>query len=259
MQYLIKEAAQLAGISPTTLRYYEKAGIIHVSKNDETGYRYFNPLDINIVMKIRILREYGFTLEEIEELFRMDEAAGAVENLQRKVEEINFEIRRLECLRAKVEELSGLLTGRDDSYTIRPAMRGIFYRDVEKLSTDKELRKLISGCMKHASSILPLFEVDPDKGNHFSMGICVKETDAGEIPELAGSPYVIQIPESPCLHTIVSSCVEPDETAGCLEPAIRELQSQGITVKRKIYGRSLHSYWKDERFYVVNEFWLPLI
>lgn len=87
MTYKIGEVAKLLGISSETVRYYEREGVIQSQKIDqESGYRYYEALDINALMRVRMYRNYGFTLQEAKEMLntctagRDCGAAGGEEN-----------------------------------------------------------------------------------------------------------------------------------------------------------------------------------
>ena len=69
MAYKIGEVAKLLGISSETVRYYEREGVIQSQKIDqESGYRYYEALDINALMRVRMYRNYGFTLQEAKQM-----------------------------------------------------------------------------------------------------------------------------------------------------------------------------------------------
>ena len=60
MAYKIGEVAKLLGISSETVRYYEREGVIQSHKIDQgSGYRYYEALDINALMRVRMYRNYG--------------------------------------------------------------------------------------------------------------------------------------------------------------------------------------------------------
>ena len=62
--YLIKEAAQISGVTIRTLHHYDQIGLLKVIKSDN-GYRYYTNEDI---VNIKIIRYYiflGFSLDKI--------------------------------------------------------------------------------------------------------------------------------------------------------------------------------------------------
>ena len=74
----IGRISKLAGISADTLRYYDDIGILKPAYiSDESGYRYYAAGQAVILAKIRELKEYGFSLDEIKGALQKDEAALA--------------------------------------------------------------------------------------------------------------------------------------------------------------------------------------
>ncbi|MDO4667818.1 MAG: MerR family transcriptional regulator [Streptococcus sp.] len=62
--YLIKEAAQISGVTIRTLHHYDQIGLMKVNKS-ENGYRYYTNEDIEKIKMIRYYRFLGFSLEKI--------------------------------------------------------------------------------------------------------------------------------------------------------------------------------------------------
>ena len=65
MGYTIKEAAKLLNLSPTTLRYYDKEGLLPFIERKESGYRIFSETDIMMLRIIECLKKTGMPLKEI--------------------------------------------------------------------------------------------------------------------------------------------------------------------------------------------------
>lgn len=63
--YSIKEASQLLGIPASTLRYYDKEGLLPYMKRRASGYRIFSPDDISMLRVIECLKKTGMPLKEI--------------------------------------------------------------------------------------------------------------------------------------------------------------------------------------------------
>ena len=53
--YKIGELSKLLKIPETTIRYYDKMGIIDSQKNEENGYRLFNDVDMHNLMHYKML------------------------------------------------------------------------------------------------------------------------------------------------------------------------------------------------------------
>lgn len=66
MSYTIGEVAKLTGLSISTLRYYEKEGLLLGVKR-RSGIREFEDKDLNAISLIECLKTSGLQLEEIKE------------------------------------------------------------------------------------------------------------------------------------------------------------------------------------------------
>jgi DNA-binding transcriptional MerR regulator len=71
------ELARLAGVSPDTIRHYERIGILPESPRTASGYRMY-PLDTaDRVKLVRRALQIGFTLTELAEILRARDRGGA--------------------------------------------------------------------------------------------------------------------------------------------------------------------------------------
>ena len=52
MPYTIKQAAEIMNVTPTTLRYYDKQGLLPFMERKESGYRVFSDTDIAMLKVI---------------------------------------------------------------------------------------------------------------------------------------------------------------------------------------------------------------
>ena len=71
----VSEAAQLAGVSPSTLRAWESSGLIRPSRTGR--YRWFTPGDVKDLQEIASLRARGFNVAAIRSMRQADDRAGA--------------------------------------------------------------------------------------------------------------------------------------------------------------------------------------
>ena len=64
----LKEAELLTGITRQNIRYYEKMGLIHPSREKENQYRKYNKDDIRRLKLIYMFRKLDMPLEEIQQI-----------------------------------------------------------------------------------------------------------------------------------------------------------------------------------------------
>lgn len=86
--YLISELAAKAGISRTTLLYYEKLGLINGQRLDN-GYRYYSENDLQRLLLIQQLQSAGLSLKECEQCLDAKLSRSLLEN---RLTQLNHEI-----------------------------------------------------------------------------------------------------------------------------------------------------------------------
>ena len=65
MSYTIKQAAELTNLTPVTLRYYDKQGLLPFMERRESGYRMFSDGDIAMLQVIECLKKSGMSIKDI--------------------------------------------------------------------------------------------------------------------------------------------------------------------------------------------------
>ena len=83
----IKEAAEKAGVSARTLRYYEEKGLICPKRALENGYRDYSEETIDCVKRIHAYRELHFSLDAIQRIMGADRSTRN-EILQKQLEDL---------------------------------------------------------------------------------------------------------------------------------------------------------------------------
>jgi DNA-binding transcriptional MerR regulator len=71
------ELARLAGVSPDTLRYYERRGLLPPVPRSASGYRVFPPETLQRVQLIRAALSIGFSVSELCDIFRERNSGAA--------------------------------------------------------------------------------------------------------------------------------------------------------------------------------------
>ena len=101
----VKEAAEKAGVSARTLRYYEEKSLICPKRDIENGYRDYSEEIIERVKMIRAYRELHFSLEAIQRILdadrRMRDAIlrKQLEDLEKRRSEIDHRITLIKGIR----------------------------------------------------------------------------------------------------------------------------------------------------------------
>jgi DNA-binding transcriptional MerR regulator len=65
MAHTVSQVARLAGISVRTLHHYDDVGLLSPSSRSDSGYRLYEHRDLERLQEVLLLRELGFSLDEI--------------------------------------------------------------------------------------------------------------------------------------------------------------------------------------------------
>jgi DNA-binding transcriptional MerR regulator len=87
--------AKAAGLSRSTLLYYDRLGLLRPGRRSEAGYRLYSEADARRLEQICLHRQMGISLEEIGTLIRGPAATAAAEILQRRLQALEREIAEL--------------------------------------------------------------------------------------------------------------------------------------------------------------------
>lgn len=66
--YTVKQLAELSGVTPRTLRYYDQIGLLKPSYINDSGYRIYEQAAVDRLQQILFYREFEFSLEMIGKL-----------------------------------------------------------------------------------------------------------------------------------------------------------------------------------------------
>ena len=124
MEYTVKALAKLAGVTPRTLRWYDREGLLKPLRITEAGYRIYGPKQVDRLQLILFYRALGLELSAIRSMLD-DPRFDRLTALQSHLAE-------LEARRARLDEL--ILTVRK---TIAEATGGTPMTDQEKFEAFK--------------------------------------------------------------------------------------------------------------------------
>lgn len=65
--YNIKDVSNLMGIPASTIRYYDKEGLLPFLERSESGYRIFSENDLSLLRVIECLKKTGMPIKEIKQ------------------------------------------------------------------------------------------------------------------------------------------------------------------------------------------------
>ncbi len=88
MKYRIGEIAEFFGLTKEAIRYYERRGIVQSTRDEASGYRYYEREEITRLKQIRTFESLGFTLDEAQAMVVESSFDDMEERLQKKLQEL---------------------------------------------------------------------------------------------------------------------------------------------------------------------------
>jgi DNA-binding transcriptional MerR regulator len=108
----VHQVARQAGVSPHTVRYYTRIGLLQPARRRDNGYKEFGTRAVDRLKFIRRAQRLGLTLAEIEEILRRaarhESPCPLVrEIVRRRVEESRTALSEMSALVSRMERALG--------------------------------------------------------------------------------------------------------------------------------------------------------
>ena len=123
----ISELAEQAGIAPSTLRYYERIGLMPSPGRTSSGYRDYDDDAAARLLFVTRAKRIGLTLEQISELLQVWDGVNCATTYERMTDlvadkrvEIAERIRELQNFAAQLDEVGAALDEITPPATCRP-------------------------------------------------------------------------------------------------------------------------------------------
>lgn len=99
---MIGEFSNLCGLSKDTLRYYDKAGVLHPSGKAANRYRYYTEYDLMRLMQLRMLQGLDTSLKDCRQTQTLSELSARLDG---SIASLDAQITRLTTLRNRIQTL----------------------------------------------------------------------------------------------------------------------------------------------------------
>jgi DNA-binding transcriptional MerR regulator len=103
MPYMVREIAEMVGISIRTLHYYDQIGLLKPESISPTGYRLYTDHDLEKLQQILFFKELGFSLQETGNIINKPDF-DRTQALKTHKELLTEKRKRLEALIKSVEK-----------------------------------------------------------------------------------------------------------------------------------------------------------
>lgn len=116
--YTVGKIAELLDIPPSTIRFYDKRGLLPFVERSRGGVRQFTEEDRARMENILLLRRFGFSVDEIKRYVELEKEGPSTEPLrlampEKRKEDLSAEIRSLSETLSLIEESCRQFAGKD--------------------------------------------------------------------------------------------------------------------------------------------------
>jgi DNA-binding transcriptional MerR regulator len=158
--FRIGEFSRIARVSARLLRFYDEIGLfVPAHADSQTGYRYYTVAQLGALNRILVLKELGFSLEQIGGIVSANVSTAELRNLlllrRNDVEQaLAAEGQRLRAIETRIAQLEtdGVLTADDVIVRAEPACEILSLRRV--VPSFAHARALILELREHAKPLL---------------------------------------------------------------------------------------------------------
>ncbi|MFC7678834.1 MerR family transcriptional regulator [Paenibacillus sp. GCM10028914] len=245
-KYTIGAFAAISGVSPDTLRLYEKLNIVCPHKNCNNNYRYYNDLDIRNVLMSRWYRSLNISLHDVSNLMNggnsrqiIDRIAESKQNLEEHIRNCTLLLAKLNDIHKESEDIEDRINqcqikhipGR---YRIKQTCQNSLLREFDWESTIREWMDLLPHTFfsfrienTHEITCNPL---------QYNWGICLTEDDAAKL-QVTVPDEVEYLPPTRCLSSVVHTSPQAPFSMKSFAFMLEEIANQGLEIKGDITGK----------------------
>lgn len=192
----ISKMASMHNISRQTLIHYDHIDLFKPTYTNKNGYRYYSIYQIPFLREICLMKNLGFSLEEIKEHFENRNTSSAYVLMENKLEKVKEEIRGLEQKRTYIEQrlqgfehLSTKIKNINSPYIEWKTERQAIFVPFEKEHMEKSQLHLT---LMKAWDVLAKHEMYPSKG----FGTLISYESICEGTPLKNAGSIINLPHA---------------------------------------------------------------
>jgi DNA-binding transcriptional MerR regulator len=268
MKFKISDVSKISRISPSGLRFYEKAGIIAPARGENQKYRDFTQRELDIIFEYKTYRSLGFTKNEALSLMTDDSPADLLrkyetcqERVLREIEEkqllADFITRQTEQIRISLSQ-PHVCVIEDNPAILRlkmwqPGVQEGQYAPFSALTEWYDRIPFVDACFLYpAEGILNENEIlAPDLG----VGLEQKYADALHfIPKAAAE----RIPAQPCIHTFIEITEESTIRSADLAFVRQFIAENHLSICGKAIARHIYNLSYRAENIRLDHLWIPL-
>ena len=259
-QYTVHDVSTLTGLTPQTIRYYDRTGVV-VPQRGAQGQRLYSYYDVLNLVRRNLFKAEGFSIPETEQIL-----SGAVFHdlpalVAEKRAQVERELVELELARHNLDRLSeqlgrlGVCRGRV-MYLERPACWHVPYSREGHICFEEASRAAHSPCGGAVAFSFSLPAVgEPDDCVDWDVTMPSPFAEEMGFTALPGAVFV---PARYCLYTVIETPGMDFLRREALAPLYDFAAQQSLTPEGTVFGRDIVNDTSEGALLRYYEAWLPV-
>lgn len=259
----ISDISAILGISPQSVRLYEKHGIVQTEKDMQTGYRYFSRPELNTLLNARHLRAYDFGLTDIATLLNdatLDEICPACDmRIDALEQELNYRNAILQHLKEERAHIANAIQMIGQCQLVTsPSFYFLPYMFNDKLLRSPSLRSALNEWSASAPFASRISFVSGEDLSNILTGYFLEQPHASLLSQKALDAARLYAPMR-CVYTsfFVEKNSHSTPTRILFKQALEYLDLNGLTLAGDILFRPLVLLKRKSLCQLLGEVYLP--
>lgn len=255
------------GLTLNGLKFYEDKGLIAPEREPVNGYRVFSMTECSRLFRLRILRQYGFSIDQCLDLVTGATAAELEARLSQRRAALQEEIRLKRALCKSIRRAQALIRRAGGAPILEmgesPALLRLALLTQNRgrsCANSEDFQRWYQALPFTSASMMLEREAfltgDPARFK-LNLGF-VAEADFPADCHTPSGAYLQQLSPRPCLYTIVRV---PDSLKGVWAPfevARRHLQEKGLRLADNPFTRMIGTFDAGDGISRYDEAWFPI-
>ena len=252
-RYRIGKISELIGISTEALRYYEREGLVSPEKSADSGYRSYTAWDVHVLIRSRMYRKYGLTMDETVRMFDTARFEDIMSLLETKEEQLAESIKVQQQL---LEQLN------HDRYALCDARLNMGKYRVENspalhfINTQRSYKLIDNEVETYRAWIdrVPyavsggMFDYPIMEDGELRYGLIIEDRNLADVPQEL-IDRAVAIPAQKCLTTFFVSGSDKELCLDMFRPAIDYLHDHDLHVSGTPFAKMVHMYHEPNGAY----------
>ncbi len=261
MAYKISEVAKMLGITPQTLRFYEKYGIT-TEKSSSNDQRIYSSNRIDLLMSMKKYRNCGFTVKQTTELLALTDMDKMKEKLCAQQDVLLYEAKRNTLIAERLKKVHDKLSHfGEKEEVLLPALYGKQFLFKDSQTKTSTLRALLGEWTQHMPLVqwVNLYYINDEHSitDSISWGF-VAEKKHIKFLKLDKDTPLTTFDKTPALRQLIKYKENDITEQQAIDEKIKEGVQQGYSFSAPIFCMPFWNAQNNGQDMTIAELYMPL-